>query len=139
MHRNAGYRRLALGCCALGNQWYGLLHTASSPYACIDRPCMSPGIIQMSLTLPQVITPAFSNSFFAYSIEHDDILGGQLVWVVFFIIGESSCQGLICVLGSDGTSPRNGSLRKCSALLVPQGGDGRLASQCRSYSKIIPG
>jgi len=45
-----------------------------------------PGIMQMSLTLPQVITPAFSNSLFAYSIEHK-ILGGQLVWVVLFAIG----------------------------------------------------
>lgn len=44
------------------------------------------GIMQMSLTLPQVITPAFSNSMFAYTIEHD-ALGGQLVWVVFFGVG----------------------------------------------------
>ncbi|KAF8323817.1 MFS general substrate transporter, partial [Clavulina sp. PMI_390] len=44
------------------------------------------GIIQMSLTLPQVITPAFSNSLFAYSIEHEELFGGHLVWVVFFVI-----------------------------------------------------
>lgn len=68
----------------------GMLATDASPSAAALSGIN--GIIQMSLTLPQVITPAFSNSFFAYSIEHDDILGGQLVWAVFFIIACASAM-----------------------------------------------
>lgn len=47
------------------------------------------GISQMSIVLPQAISPALANSLFAASVEKH-ILGGNLVWVVLFIF---TCLG----------------------------------------------
>lgn len=44
---------------------------------------MMNGISQMTLILPQAISPALGNSLFAASI-YDNILGGNLIWVVMF-------------------------------------------------------
>ncbi|CEL57803.1 Protein ZINC INDUCED FACILITATOR-LIKE 1 OS=Arabidopsis thaliana GN=ZIFL1 PE=2 SV=1 [Rhizoctonia solani AG-1 IB] len=42
---------------------------------------LTTGISQMSLVFPQAVSPALGNSLFAASV-HQDILGGNLVWVV---------------------------------------------------------
>ncbi|KAL5641213.1 hypothetical protein ACGC1H_001631 [Rhizoctonia solani] len=42
------------------------------------------GISQMSIVLPQAISPALANSLFAASVEKH-ILGGNLVWVLLFV------------------------------------------------------
>ncbi|QRV91521.1 major facilitator superfamily transporter [Ceratobasidium sp. AG-Ba] len=47
------------------------------------------GISQMSIVLPQAISPALANSLFAASVEKH-ILGGNLVWVCLFIF---TCLG----------------------------------------------
>ncbi|KAG9122868.1 hypothetical protein FRC07_000572 [Ceratobasidium sp. 392] len=49
------------------------------------------GISQMSIVLPQAISPALANSLFAASVEKH-ILGGNLVWVCLFIF---TCLGAI--------------------------------------------
>ncbi|EUC66729.1 MFS general substrate transporter, putative [Rhizoctonia solani AG-3 Rhs1AP] len=45
------------------------------------------GISQMSIVLPQAISPALANSLFAASVEKH-ILGGNLVWVLLFVFSE---------------------------------------------------
>ncbi|KAG9087446.1 hypothetical protein FRC06_002536 [Ceratobasidium sp. 370] len=49
------------------------------------------GISQMSIVLPQAISPALVNSLFAASVEKH-ILGGNLVWVCLFVF---TCFGAI--------------------------------------------
>lgn len=48
------------------------------------------GISQMTLILPQAISPALGNSLFAASI-YDNILGGNLIWVVMLAMSKFSC------------------------------------------------
>jgi len=43
------------------------------------------GVLQMSVVLPQAITPAFTTSTFAFSVDNR-IWGGNFVWVVFLAI-----------------------------------------------------
>lgn len=71
---------------ARGYQWYAFQPSSEQRNLTLIK--LPPGIMQMSVTFPQIITPAMSNSLFAYSIEHN-ALGGHLVWVVFFVIGAS--------------------------------------------------
>ncbi|CAE6407941.1 unnamed protein product [Rhizoctonia solani] len=42
---------------------------------------LTTGISQMTLVLPQVVSPALGNSLFAASV-HQNILGGHLIWIV---------------------------------------------------------
>ncbi|EJC98141.1 MFS general substrate transporter [Fomitiporia mediterranea MF3/22] len=42
---------------------------------------------QMAFTLPLAIAPAFITSVFAFSIEHEEILHGNLVYVIQLVIG----------------------------------------------------
>ncbi|KAL5482742.1 hypothetical protein ACEPAI_9336 [Sanghuangporus weigelae] len=44
------------------------------------------GIGQMALTLPNAVAPAFITSIFAFSIKHEAILNGNLVYVIQLII-----------------------------------------------------
>lgn len=55
------------------------LVASSSPSA--EALSLTNGISQMTLILPQAISPALGNSLFAASI-YDNILGGNLIWVV---------------------------------------------------------
>ena len=41
----------------------------------------------MAFTLPLAIAPAFITSAFAFSIEHEEILHGNLVYVIQLVIG----------------------------------------------------
>ena len=46
------------------------------------------GVYQISIVLPQAVAPATATSLFALSIKHRYILNGNIVWVVFFGLGE---------------------------------------------------
>lgn len=45
------------------------------------------GILQMTINLPQAITPAFTTSTFVVYLDIQ-ILGGYLHWVVFFVLNQ---------------------------------------------------
>lgn len=47
------------------------------------------GALQISTAVPQAFSPALSSSALAYSIDKQ-ILGGNLHWLLFFIISSSS-------------------------------------------------
>lgn len=48
---------------------------------------MHQGILQMTINLPQAVTPAFTTSTFAVSVDRR-ILGGNLHWVIFFVLSQ---------------------------------------------------
>ncbi|KAF8609315.1 MFS general substrate transporter [Ceratobasidium sp. AG-I] len=60
----------------------GSMVTDASPSA--EALSLINGISQMSIVLPQAISPALANSLFAASVEKH-ILGGNLVWLLLFI------------------------------------------------------
>lgn len=45
--------------------------------------------MQISIIIPQAISPALTTSLYAYSVNYD-ILGGYFVWVALFAMSESN-------------------------------------------------
>jgi len=47
-------------------------------------------LISVSSIAPQIIAPALGNAMFAFSIQHTNILGGNLFWFVLLALGKRS-------------------------------------------------
>jgi hypothetical protein len=45
-------------------------------------------LISISAIVPQILAPAFGNSMFAFSIQHTNILGGNLFWFILVALGK---------------------------------------------------
>jgi hypothetical protein len=51
-------------------------------------------LISVSAIIPQIIAPALGNAMFAFSIQHTNILGGNLFWVILFALGKRLAYAL---------------------------------------------
>jgi hypothetical protein len=47
-------------------------------------------LIGVSHIIPQIIAPALGNAMFAFSIQHTNILGGNLFWFILLALGKRS-------------------------------------------------
>jgi hypothetical protein len=45
-------------------------------------------LISVSTIIPQIIAPALGNAMFAFSIQHTNILGGNLFWFILLALGK---------------------------------------------------
>lgn len=85
-----GQRRSAICCFACSDQRYSTLDHFNSLSSCVLP--LTIGVFQMSIVLPQAIAPAASTSLFSLSIRNHHLAGGNLVWIIFFVLGSSPIQ-----------------------------------------------
>ncbi|CCO26957.1 hypothetical protein BN14_00990 [Rhizoctonia solani AG-1 IB] len=73
---------LAWSVCGFAWVCMGTMVNDASPSA--EALSLINGISQISIVLPQAISPALANSLFAASVDKH-LLGGNLVWVLLFV------------------------------------------------------
>ncbi|QRW19238.1 major facilitator superfamily transporter [Rhizoctonia solani] len=73
---------LAWSVCGFAWVCMGTMVNDASPSA--EALSLINGISQISIVLPQAISPALANSLFAVSVDKH-LLGGNLVWVLLFV------------------------------------------------------